>query len=123
MDGGAALAEEELNARERQELASGASPGGQESDDDGLRGPAGPGSMRQISMLHSCRPVEEFNKLNRISEGTYGVVYRCVTPHWGQALTWQMADTRLILILICISLLFVHPDDLPKCTDIIQAMF
>ncbi len=27
-------------------------------------------------MLQECRSVEEFERLNRISEGTYGVVYR-----------------------------------------------
>jgi cell division cycle 2-like protein len=28
-------------------------------------------------MLEECRSVECYEKLNRISEGTYGVVYRC----------------------------------------------
>jgi hypothetical protein len=80
VDGEAAQAEEELNARERQELAAnGASPG--DSDDDEGGGPAGPGSAREISMLRACRHVDEFQKLNRISEGTYGVVYRCVCFH------------------------------------------
>jgi hypothetical protein len=31
---------------------------------------------RQVSMLRECRSVEAYEKLNRISEGTYGVVYR-----------------------------------------------
>ena len=31
---------------------------------------------RGVSMLQECRSVEEFERLNRISEGTYGVVYR-----------------------------------------------
>eukprot|EP00890_Picochlorum_soloecismus_P004238 jgi/Picsp_1/4815/NSC_02183-R1_cyclin-dependent kinase g-2-like len=31
---------------------------------------------RRISMLNECRSVENYEKLNRISEGTYGVVYR-----------------------------------------------
>lgn len=31
---------------------------------------------RQMSMLNECRSVENYEKLNRISEGTYGVVYR-----------------------------------------------
>lgn len=31
---------------------------------------------RYINMLEECRRVEEFERLNRISEGTYGVVYR-----------------------------------------------
>ena len=29
-------------------------------------------------MLDECRSVEHYEKLNRISEGTYGVVYRWV---------------------------------------------
>jgi len=33
---------------------------------------------RRISMLNECRSVEKYEKLNRISEGTYGVVYRYV---------------------------------------------
>lgn len=35
-------------------------------------------SKRRISMLNECRSVENYEKLNRISEGTYGVVYRYV---------------------------------------------
>lgn len=31
-----------------------------------------------VNMLNDSRPVGSFEKLNRISEGTYGIVYRCV---------------------------------------------
>lgn len=31
---------------------------------------------RKMSMMQSCRDVDRYEKLNRISEGTYGVVYR-----------------------------------------------
>ena len=31
---------------------------------------------RKMSMMQSCRDVDQYQKLNRISEGTYGVVYR-----------------------------------------------
>eukprot|EP01018_Ginkgo_biloba_P031579 Gb_15107 [translate_table: standard] len=31
---------------------------------------------RRIDMLQSCRSVDEFERLNKINEGTYGVVYR-----------------------------------------------
>jgi cell division cycle 2-like protein len=31
---------------------------------------------RKMSMMQSCRDVDHYEKLNRISEGTYGVVYR-----------------------------------------------
>jgi uncharacterized membrane protein YesL len=33
-------------------------------------------SKRCVSMLEECRSVDCYEKLNRISEGTYGVVYR-----------------------------------------------
>jgi hypothetical protein len=36
----------------------------------------GPGATRSISMLHECRNVRVFEKMRRISEGTYGVVYQ-----------------------------------------------
>lgn len=35
-------------------------------------------SKRVVNMLEECRSVDGYEKLNRISEGTYGVVYRCV---------------------------------------------
>lgn len=35
-------------------------------------------SKRAVNMLEECRSVECYEKLNRISEGTYGVVYRWV---------------------------------------------
>jgi len=39
---------------------------------------------RHVSMLHQCRSVEHYKKLNRISEGTYGVVYRARDRETGQ---------------------------------------
>ncbi len=48
---------------------------------------------REISMLEECRGVENYEKLNRISEGTYGVVYRCVTcavgPYFALTVRWK----------------------------------
>ena len=38
---------------------------------------AGPGSGgRDVSMLRACRSVDDFVRIDRISEGTYGVVYK-----------------------------------------------
>ncbi|XP_062157483.1 cyclin-dependent kinase G-2 isoform X2 [Alnus glutinosa] len=37
--------------------------------------PAAP-PQRSLNMLQGCRSVDEFERLNRIDEGTYGVVYR-----------------------------------------------
>lgn len=34
-------------------------------------------SKKAVNMLEECRSVDIYEKLNRISEGTYGVVYRC----------------------------------------------
>lgn len=45
---------------------------------------AGP-PERHISMLNPCRRVEEYEKLSRISEGTYGVVYKCAPWRYTQA--------------------------------------
>jgi cell division cycle 2-like protein len=39
---------------------------------------------RSVSMLNECRSVEHYEKLNRISEGTYGVVYRARDRETGQ---------------------------------------
>lgn len=35
-------------------------------------------SKKAVNMLEECRSVDRYEKLNRISEGTYGVVYRWV---------------------------------------------
>ena len=32
--------------------------------------------LREVSMLQACRSADEFERLNHISEGTYGIVYR-----------------------------------------------
>ncbi|KAM7464723.1 hypothetical protein LguiA_032844 [Lonicera macranthoides] len=46
-----------------------------EDDFDARDKPAGP-PQRCVNMLHGCRSVDEFERLNKIDEGTYGVVYR-----------------------------------------------
>lgn len=40
--------------------------------------------LRPVSMLDECRSVEIYEKLNRISEGTYGVVYRARNQETGR---------------------------------------
>ena len=67
----AEAADRELNEREREGLAGGASPEGRPDDEA-----QGPGAHRSISMLQKCRDVSAFKKIRRISEGTYGVVYQ-----------------------------------------------
>ena len=81
--------------RERERGRGGAPPGDSEGGDSqaGRDAPAGaaaegdeggspppPPKKRQVSMVNECRSVECYEKLNRISEGTYGVVYRCAWP-------------------------------------------
>ncbi|KAK9902816.1 hypothetical protein WJX75_007237 [Coccomyxa subellipsoidea] len=69
-----AAAEEEALPPDADE-AAGASPVGDTE--------AGP-PARHISMLATCRSVNEYEKLNRISEGTYGVVYRAREKNTGR---------------------------------------
>eukprot|EP00268_Persea_americana_P004512 TRINITY_DN1143_c0_g1_i8.p1 TRINITY_DN1143_c0_g1~~TRINITY_DN1143_c0_g1_i8.p1 ORF type:complete len:801 (+),score=194.10 TRINITY_DN1143_c0_g1_i8:811-3213(+) len=40
--------------------------------------------QRSINMLQGCRSVEEFERLNKIDEGTYGVVYRAKDKKTGE---------------------------------------
>nr|DAD34305.1 TPA_asm: hypothetical protein HUJ06_004945 [Nelumbo nucifera] len=40
--------------------------------------------QRNINMLHGCRSVDEFERLNKINEGTYGVVYRARDKKTGE---------------------------------------
>lgn len=69
----AVAAAEEPPAPEEPEEAEG-DGGGSPPEGEVMAGPP----ERHISMLDRCRAVDQFEKLNRISEGTYGVVYRCV---------------------------------------------
>lgn len=39
---------------------------------------------RRINMIQGCRTVDEFEKLNKINEGTYGVVYRAKDKRTGE---------------------------------------
>ncbi|KAF3785345.1 Cyclin-dependent kinase G-2 [Nymphaea thermarum] len=39
---------------------------------------------KKINMLQGCRSVDEFERLNRIDEGTYGVVYRAKNKKTGE---------------------------------------
>lgn len=56
-----------------------------ESDDDsrGTPEPVGP-PQRSVNMLQGCRSVDEFERLNKIDEGTYGVVYRARDKKTGE---------------------------------------
>uniref|UniRef100_A0A175YSB5 cyclin-dependent kinase n=1 Tax=Daucus carota subsp. sativus TaxID=79200 RepID=A0A175YSB5_DAUCS len=45
--------------------------------------PAAP-PQRSVNMLQGCRSVDEFERLNKIDEGTYGVVYRAKDKKTGE---------------------------------------
>ena len=57
-------------------------------DDDDSRGTPEPTLVappqRSLNMLQGCRSVDEFERLNRIDEGTYGVVYRARDKKTGE---------------------------------------
>lgn len=56
-----------------------------EDEDDSLETlePAAP-PQRSVDMLQGCRSVDEFERLNKIDEGTYGVVYRARDKKTGE---------------------------------------
>ncbi|XP_073132734.1 cyclin-dependent kinase G-2-like [Henckelia pumila] len=56
-----------------------------ESEDDlGSRGTPEPAPQRSFNMLQGCRNVDEFERLNKIDEGTYGVVFRARDKKTGE---------------------------------------
>lgn len=54
-----------------------------ESDSLETPEPLGP-PQRSVNMLQGCRSVDEFERLNKIDEGTYGVVYRARDKKTGE---------------------------------------
>ncbi|XP_012572350.1 cyclin-dependent kinase G-2 [Cicer arietinum] len=56
-----------------------------ESEDDREETPEPPAQpQRMVNMLQGCRSVDEFERLNKIDEGTYGVVYRAKDKKTGE---------------------------------------
>ncbi|KAI5385218.1 Cyclin-dependent kinase G-2 [Lathyrus oleraceus] len=56
-----------------------------EDDDDRQETPEPPAQpQRTVNMLQGCRSVDEFERLNKIDEGTYGVVYRAKDKKTGE---------------------------------------
>ncbi|XP_042057218.1 cyclin-dependent kinase G-2-like isoform X1 [Salvia splendens] len=68
-------------------VCSDASHSGTESEDDvgshGTPEHVHP-PQRSFNMLHGCRSVDEFERLNRIDEGTYGIVFRAKDKKTGE---------------------------------------
>ncbi|XVE92202.1 hypothetical protein REPUB_Repub01dG0076500 [Reevesia pubescens] len=54
-----------------------------ENDSRGTPEPQAP-PLRSVNMLQGCRSVDEFERLNKIDEGTYGVVYRAKDKKTGE---------------------------------------
>ncbi|KAK8516723.1 hypothetical protein V6N13_080828 [Hibiscus sabdariffa] len=54
-----------------------------ENDSPGTPEPPAP-PLRSVNMLQGCRSVDEFERLNKIDEGTYGVVYRARDKKTGE---------------------------------------
>ncbi|XWS22727.1 hypothetical protein CRYUN_Cryun29cG0061100 [Craigia yunnanensis] len=54
-----------------------------ENDSGGTPEPPAP-PLRSVNMLQGCRIVDEFERLNKIDEGTYGVVYRAKDKKTGE---------------------------------------
>ncbi|KAJ7567215.1 hypothetical protein O6H91_02G137200 [Diphasiastrum complanatum] len=87
------LSEEELNKRELMELDDEVDtedileeqrPELESDGDHSPLTPAPPPHQRSIDMLKGCRSVDEFERLNKIDEGTYGVVYRARDKNTGE---------------------------------------
>ncbi|XP_027343547.1 cyclin-dependent kinase G-2 isoform X2 [Abrus precatorius] len=56
-----------------------------EDEDDNRETPEPPvPPQRTVNMLQGCRSVDEFERLNKIDEGTYGVVYRAKDKKTGE---------------------------------------
>ncbi|XP_057416218.1 cyclin-dependent kinase G-2 isoform X2 [Lotus japonicus] len=56
-----------------------------EDKDDRQETPEPPAApQRTVNMLQGCRSVDEFERLNKIDEGTYGVVYRAKDKKTGE---------------------------------------
>lgn len=79
----------EVDGEEKEENynCSDASHSDSESEDDvGSHGRPEPfhPPQRSFNMLHGCRSVDEFERLNRIDEGTYGIVFRAKDKKTGE---------------------------------------
>ncbi|GMJ13274.1 CYCLIN-DEPENDENT KINASE G2 [Hibiscus trionum] len=55
-----------------------------DNENDSLGTQEHPTPLRSVNMLQGCRSVDEFERLNKIDEGTYGVVYRAKDKKTGE---------------------------------------
>lgn len=86
--GGDAEKSDDIEVDERHDISDASySPSDTDSDDDNhvcatLEPPAT--TQRSVNMLQGCRSVDEFERLNKIDEGTYGVVFRARDKKTGE---------------------------------------
>ncbi|KAJ1696571.1 hypothetical protein LUZ63_005083 [Rhynchospora breviuscula] len=75
----------DLDAQQRSSYTDNSSGEGSDSDFSREESPEPPKlRKRSINMLQGCRSVDEFERLNKINEGTYGVVYRARDKKTGE---------------------------------------
>ncbi|KAK8987712.1 hypothetical protein V6N11_027455 [Hibiscus sabdariffa] len=73
------------SVRDRNDSSVNESDTGSENEKDSSGTPEAPAPpLRSVNMLHGCRSVDEFERLNKINEGTYGVVYRARDKKTGE---------------------------------------
>ncbi|KAF2292858.1 hypothetical protein GH714_029402 [Hevea brasiliensis] len=65
-----------------------------ENENDYLEAPESVAPQRSINMLLGCRSVDEFERLNKIDEGTYGVVYRARDKKNGEIVALKKHDLK-----------------------------
>ncbi|XVE74819.1 hypothetical protein DITRI_Ditri12bG0048800 [Diplodiscus trichospermus] len=71
--------------RDRNDSSVSESDTDSENENDSHGTPEPPAaSLRSVNMLQGCRSVDEFERLNKINEGTYGVVYRAREKKTGE---------------------------------------
>ncbi|XVF85195.1 hypothetical protein PTKIN_Ptkin17bG0098800 [Pterospermum kingtungense] len=71
--------------RDRKDSSLSQSDTDSENENDLRRTPEPPAPpLRSVNMLQGCRSVDEFERLNKIDEGTYGVVYRAKDKKTGE---------------------------------------
>ena len=61
-----------------------------------------PVKLPQHPVLGACRSVSEFEKLNRIGEGTYGVVYRARDLKSGEIVALKNPSDHVYTILLLV---------------------
>jgi cell division cycle 2-like len=74
-----------------------------------------------IPLLHGCRSVEVYERLNHIDEGTYGVVFRARDKETGEICAVKqvvlMSPIRVLDFLVPLPCLFIIPGKIEQHCD------